>query len=431
LFLLGPALAWSQQELSLDQALTLALQHNRKVAVARLEVDKSDNAVQVMRKYRLPNLQFYMLEGHLLDPVNFVFPTGLFGVIPQLGPFPQSPATIHTPGKPFTFVFGQISEPIAQQYKITLGIQNERLKEQIAKEQLSLQEQTIADDVKKTYYDLVRAQSGLAATDETIKLFRELNRVASNGFAEQAVLKSDVLDTEAGLASSETQALTLRDTAATLKEKMNTLLGRDLATDFTVAGTSETQDGQLDLVALRAKAREQRPELREARLKVQQAEVDRKAKKAEYIPDVNLNFDYFSLFDINFIPTNITSIGFEVKYEVFDWGRKRQELALKSKTIDQAKTAVDETAAQIDLEVGADYRKLEEARQQLRVANLALAADQEKVRVAVNRFDQNQLLLKDVLQLRTSLAEKTFKYQDALATFWTARADLEKATGDR
>jgi outer membrane protein len=431
LFLLWPALAWPQSELTLDQAVALALQHNRQIKVAQLEVGKSENAVTVMRKYRLPQFNYYMLQGHLLDPINFDFPAGLFGVFPQIGPIPPGPTTINTPARFFTLVFAQINQPLSQQYRIGLGIQNERLKQQIAQEELSLEEQTIVNDVKKTYYNLAQTQSGLRATEETVKLFQELNRVASNGLTEQVVLKSDVLDTQTGLANTETQALTLRDTTATLKEKMNNLLGRDLTTEFSVGAAPETLGPELDLAALRAKALEQRPELREARLKIQQAEVDRRVKKSEYIPDISAHLDYLSLFDVHFIPTNIAAIGVELKYEVFDWGRKKVELAQKTKTIEQAKTAVEEATAQIEVEVGLDYRKLEEARQQLRVANLALQTDQEKVRVAVNRYDQNQVLLKDVLQLRASLAEKTYKYQEALLSFWTARTDLEKATGER
>jgi outer membrane protein TolC len=424
-------LAWPQDELTLDQAVTSALQHNRQIKIAQLEVGKGENAVQAMRKYRLPQFNYYMLEGRLLTPIDLLVPAGTLGVFPQIGPVPPTASPIETPPRFFTVIFGQLDQPITQQIRIGLGIDNEKLKEQISKEELSLEEQRVVNDVKKTYYSLVQTESGLRATAETIKLFQELNRVASNGLAQQVVLKSDVLDTETGLANAETQALTLRDTSATLKEKLNDLLGRELTAEFTVAAAPEAPSAGLDLAALRAQALERRPELREARLKIQQAEVDRRVKKAEYIPDVSLHFDYLSFFNMQFLPKNVAAIGFQVQYQVFDWGRKKQELASKTKSIEQARTAVDETAAQIEVEVGLHFRKLEEARQQMKVANLALQTDQEKVRVAVNRYDQNQVLLKDVLQLRASLAEKTYKYQEALTAFWTARTDLEKATGER
>jgi outer membrane protein len=431
LLLLLPALAWAQEELTLDQAITLALQHNRLIKVAQLEVSKSENAVEVMRTNRLPQFRFNVLEGQLLSRINFLFPTGILGVFPQIGPVPPTPTSISTGRRPFTFLFAQANQPLSQLYRIGLGIRAERLNEQVAKEKLSLEEQSVANDVKKAYYNLLQTQSGLRATEETVKLLQEIERVASNALIEQVVLKSDVLDSQAGLAKAQSQVITLRDTTATLKERLNALLGRDLNADFTVSAAAEAKPWEFDLAATRARALEQRPELREARLKVQQAEIDRGAKKAEYIPDVSLSLDYLSPFNIQFVPKNIAAIGLLVNWDVFDWGRKKHELASKTETMEQAKTAVDEAAAQIQVEVGLDFRKLEEASQQLKVANLELAADQEKVRVAVNRYDQNSVLLKDVLQLRASLAEKTYKYQEALMVFWTARADLEKASGER
>jgi len=431
LLLLLPALAWSQEELTLDQAISAALQKNRLIKVAQIDISKAEQDVAVMKTNRLPQFKLDMMQGQFLSPVTFTLPAGLFGVIPGLGPFPPNPAQINTWRRPFTLVMAQANQPLSQLFRIGLGVDAKKLDRDIAKEKLSLQEQTVVNDVKKTYYNLVQAQSALVATQETIKLLQELNRVAQNAVDEQAILKSDLLDAQTGLAKAQSQETTLRDTAATLKEKMNGLLARDLATEFAVTGTADVKPWELDLPATRALAVAQRPELREARLKAQEAEIDRRAKKAEYIPDVSLSLNYLSPFDIHFLPENIGSIGISVSWDVFDWNRKQHELAQKTDVIEQAKAAVDETESQILVEVGLNFRKMEEARQQLRVSNLALQADQEKVRVALNKYDQNAVLLKDVLQLQASMAEKTYQYQESLMSFWTARADLEKSIGER
>lgn len=430
LLLVCPLLA-SSQELTLDQAISLALQKNRQIKVAQLEVSKSEHDTAVMRTYRYPQFKLNMMQGQLLTKVSFTFPPGSLGTFPGIGPFPPTTTDITTPRRPFTLIQAQANQPLSQLYRIGLGVDAKKLDTQNAKEQLSLQEQSIANDVRKTYYNLVQAQSALNATEETITLLKEINRIATNGLQEQVILKSDLMDAEAGLAKAESQATTLQDTIATLKEKMNDLLARDLATEFTVAQTAQAEPWELDLATARARALQQRPEIREARVKSQEAEIDRRAKKAEYIPDVSLSMNYLSPFDIKFLPENIAAIGVVVNWDVFDWGKKKQELASKSEVVEQARTAVDEAAAQIQLEVGQDFRRLEEARQQLHVADLELDADREKVRVALNKYDAKSVLLKDVLQMKASLAEKTYSYQESLLTYWTARADLEKAIGEK
>ena len=423
--------AWSQQELTLDQAVSLALKNNRLVKVSQLEVRKSENAVAATRTYRLPQFKFNMFEAQLLSRVDFTFPPGVFGVFPGIGPFPPVASSVTTARRPATIIVGQVNQPLSQLYRIGLGIRLQDLGRQIAQEKYSLQEQAVVNDVKKAYYNLLQTESALQATDEALKAFRELERVATNALTQQVILKSDVLDTQAGAAKIEAQAVTLRNTSGTLKERMNNLLGRDLATDFTVRPVAEVMNWELDLAGSRARALEQRPELREARLKVEQAEGDRRMKKAEYIPDVSLGFYYLSPFNIEFLPKNVAAVGVLVSWDVFDWGRKKHELESKVRTVEQAKNGVDETASMIMIEVGMHFRKLEEARQQLRAADLAREAAQEKVRVAVNRVEQDAALVKDALQMRASLAEATYKYQETLLSFWTARADLEKAIGEK
>ena len=430
LLLACPVLAASQ-ELTLDQAVSQALEKNRQIKIAQLDVAKSEHDTEAMRTYRFPQFKLNMMQGQLLTKVSFDFPPGTFGILPGIGPFPPSTTDITTPRRPFTLIQAQANQPLSQLHRIGLGIDAKNLDTQIAKEKLSMQEQDVVNDVKKTYYNLVQAQSALSATEETITLLKEINRIAANGLEEQVIMKSDLLDAEAGLAKAESEATTLQDTVETLKEKMNDLLARDLATEFTVSQTAEMEPWEIDLTTARARALEQRPEIREARIKIQQAEIDRRAKKSEYIPDVSLSMNYLSPFDIKFLPENIAAVGIVVNWDVFDWGRKKQELASKTEVVEQARTAVVEASAQIQVEVGQDFRKLAEARQQLHVADLELDADREKVRVALNKYDAHAILLKDVLQMKASLAEKTYKYQESLLSFWTARADLEKAIGER
>ena len=430
LFFVCPVLAWGQ-ELTLDQAISLALHQNRLIKIAQLEVSKSEHDVDAMRTYRFPQFKLNMMQGQLLTKVNFTFPPGSLGYFPGIGPFPPTTSQITTPRRPFTLIQAGANQPLSQLYRIGLGIDAKELDTQIAKEKLNMQELNIVKDVKKTYYNLVQAQSALSATHVTVTLLTEINRIAANGLEEQTILKSDKLDAEAGLARAESEETVLGDTIATLKEKLNGILARDLETEFTVSKSTEPEPWEIDLAAARNGALERRPEIREARLKVQEAEIDRRAKKAEFIPDVSLSLNYISPFDIKFLPENIASIGFAVNWEVFDWGRKNREMASKAVVVEQAKSGVDEAAAQIRVEVGLDFRKLQEARAQLHVAELDLDAAREKVRVGLDKYEAKTILLKDLLQLKASLAERTYKYEESLLSYWTARADLENAIGEK
>jgi outer membrane protein TolC len=428
--LLAPVVARAQETLTLDQAVAAALKSNRLVRAAELEVEKADDAVEMARTYRLPQFSFRLYELQFLTKSNFLFPGGVFGSFPGIGPIPPAATPVNIARRPASIPYFQATQPITQLRRVKLGIELQKLSREIAQEKLRKQQQDITNEVKTAYYNLLQAERGLDATEEALKLFKELDRVSNQALLQQVVLRGDMLEAQAGVAKTELDMVVLRNTSSTLKEKLNELMGRDLSTDFTVRGALEPQAYEMDLAAVRARATEQRPELREARLKKQQAEADYRSKKTEYIPDVSLIFTYLSPFNVDVVPKNITAAGFSLSWDVFDFGRKKHELLSKSHVIEQAGAAIDETAAQIQLDVGNRYRKMDEARQQLRVATLSRDVAQERVRVGLNRYEEKSVMLKDVLQLQTSLAETSYKYLESLFAYWTARAELEKAMGE-
>jgi outer membrane protein len=428
--LLTARLGWSQETLTLDEAVATALKNNRLVRVAELDVQKAAEDVDVARTYRLPQFNFRLYELQLLARTDFLFPGGVFGVFPQIGPVPPVNTPVEIARRPASIPYFQAAQPLTQQRRIGLGIELQNLNRLIAQQKLRAQQQDIANQVKATYYSLLQVQGGIDATNEALALFKELDRVSNEALVEQAVLRGDVLEAQAGLAKTEQDIMVLRDTASTLKEKLNQLMGRDLGIEFSVRGTLTPEEYPIDLAAAQERALKQRPELEEARLKKQQAETDYKSKKSEYIPDVNLVFIYLSPFNVQVVPKNFTAAGFSMTWDVFDFHRKKHELQAKNATIEQATAGVDEATSQIRLDVRNRYRKMDEARQQLKVTNLSRGVAEERVRVGLNRYEEKAVQMKDVLQLQTNLAEASYKYLESLLAYGTAKADLEKAMGE-
>jgi outer membrane protein TolC len=425
------ASACAQETLTLERAIELALENNRLVKIARLEVRKAEDQLAAARTHRLPQLQLDIFESQLLTRFDFTFPRGAFGTFPGIGPVPAAQTSISQARRPNTFLIGQAAQPLSQLYRIGLGVRLQELAGSLQREKLEEQQQAVVNNVKKIYYGLLQTQSALDAAGETIQLYTELDRVAGESLAQQALLKSDSLEIKTRLARARYDSLALGNTAADLKEQLNLLMGRDLRTGFRVRAVPEATEYAVDLDTARARALADRPELRAARLQIRQAEYDRSIKKSEYIPDVSLSFRYLSPFSLPVVPRNIAAAGLSLSWDLFDWGRKKHELAIKDGAIEQAGARLQEAEAQVLLEVDGRHRKLEQTRALLQVSALAIETARERARVETNRFQEKAALWKDVLQAQTSLAAANDQYQQALVGFWTARADFEKAIGMR
>ena len=74
-----------------------------------------------------------------------------------------------------------------------------------------------------------------------------------------------------------------------------------------------------------AAALSERPDVREAKLKVTQAQDAVKSKKAEFLPDVSLIARVIGMDNVGILPTQIVAVGVFGTWEPFDWGRKRAE----------------------------------------------------------------------------------------------------------
>jgi outer membrane protein TolC len=434
------SLAWPQQgpaepsapqveELTLEQAVALALRENRQIKIAQLELDKFSDRLAVAKTHRLPHFEFSLLAAELVNNVDFNFKKGDLGNLAGIGPVPERDVTVTAPRRPAIFITGSAFQPLSQQYRLGLVDRKIETGREIAAEQLRGKRLEVANNVKRAYYAVLQSQSALRSIEQSLKLHQELDRVTDQFVVQQVALKADSLEVKTRLEKIVYEAMTIRDQLEDQQEKLNNLLGRDIRTEFRVSPTQELTLYEADLGTARELALSQRPEIIEAKLKVRAAEYDRRIKKSEYIPDLSFGVRYVSTQDVKLLPQNIVQVGFLLTWEPFDWGRKRREMAEVGKTAQQAETGLRETQNLILIEVGDKYRKLRQSRQALLTARMGQDAARESVRVLNARYAAQEALIKDVLQSQAALAEANHQYQQALLSFWTAKADLEKAIG--
>lgn len=417
--------------LQLRHALELAADNNPSIVRLSLESAKLRERLAGVKTRRLPHFDVTIHGAQQLREVDFLFRQGVFGAFPQIGPVPPVDTKLTTGKQPTALVLAQVAQPLTQQHAIGLNLQQLELQVQINEERLRAERQKVLSEVKKAYYSILLTQNGLATTRQAIELYRELDRVTNEYVMRQVALKGDHLEVETRLARTEYEALLLEDQLAVQQQQFNLLLGRTVDTPFAVSPATEARLSQMELASLRQRALDQRPEIREAHLRMEQAELDRRVKRAEYIPDLSLTLSYFS--PLNFsemLPTHVTSVGVLFKWEVFDWGRRRRELAERALTVQQAQSGLQEAHSSVLVDVEAKYRKIQQARQLVRIAELDRERLVENVRVMTNRYEQQFSLFKDVLQAQTELEKSNFEYEQALLSLWVAQADLERALGE-
>jgi outer membrane protein len=435
--LLLPVLAAGQpaprsftERLSLETAVRLAVEHNRQLLNAQLQVEQAEDALAIVRTRRLPAFQTEVSMSQLVTPVDFSFPRGAFGEFPATGPIPATDTNVSVPRQPTAYVSSQISQPISKLFEIGVSISRAAASRDIAQERARAEQLAVVNQVKRLYLAILQTESALAADEEAIALYHELDRTLQVRVAQQVALRADALDVRVQLARAELAKTTRQNGLASQKEQLNQLLGRDVRTDFEVETVSAVSLLDVDLRAAQTRALENRPDVREAQLALERADLDRRLAAADRIPEVSLAASYMSNFNVDMLPRNLATVGLTVKWEPFDWGRKGHEVASRTRAVQQARHNLRDAEDRALLEINSRFRTLAEKRALLVVAEIAQGAAREKLRVKTNQFQVQAVLLTDVLQLRADVADVDDRYQQALLAFWTAKADFEHAVGE-
>jgi outer membrane protein len=416
--------------LPVTDVIKLTVTENAELKNDDLEVSIARDRTRVAKSYLFPKVDISAMGLQLLAPLNFTFNKGVFGKYPLIGPIPSERINVTTDQRPVLFTNVAFVQPILQLPKIMLGVKQSEIAATLAQQKRVVAQQAITNQIKRAYLRGVELESGLRVTQDTSLMFKEVDRMTQEYLARQAVLNSEALQAKQELAKVQLEETKIRNALASTKEELNQLMGRDLRSDFSFIMVSEPPAQDIDLAAAQAKALCGRAELIQLTHQQRQATLEKRIKKLEYLPDLSLVVDYFSVFGTQIIPSNTIFAGLLVNWEPLDWGKRSGEYRIASKTLQQVANSRKQAESQILLQVNSAHRQMQQAKQEMEVAKLGQQVATEQLRVVSNRYKVQASLLRDVLRAQRDLTQANHQFTQSMLTYWASRADLEKAMGE-
>ena len=418
-------------ELTLGQAVDQAVANNSSLKTASLETVRAADYLAANRARRFANTQVVGLGAQLVTKPSVTFPAGSLGVYSATGPIPATNQTVEIARKPAGTVNISVSQPLSTQYQLHLQLKALELGLAGSRQDQEKTRLEVVDQVRRAYYAVVEAQSALDSLQASLPYYQESHRLALEHRGKETILESSLLNADAQLLKIQNAISDANDRVTSAREQLNDLMGRDIHTQFRVVAIGSA-DADLDaLEGMEARALQNRPDVKKAKLQVQQADYDARAKKAEYIPDVSLAFDYSTTANYeNILPSNLGTVGLALRWEPWDWGRKHHEYEEKRAKEEQAKVGVGATERAVLLDVRNAYRQLENTRRQLTLSDASARAARQKLKEVQEQVKHEAVLSRDLYQAQSDLASADSQQQQALTAFWKARADLKKAIGE-
>jgi outer membrane protein TolC len=418
-------------QLTLEQAINLALKQNHSVHLRSLSVEQMQSKKDEARSNYLPQVKASGNILHITELEGVEFPVGAFGNFPSTGPVPAKSLIIDQ-GSDTAYTGGVgLEQPLTQLFRIHQG--NVAAKEDVlvAKTQLDQTQDAIALQVRQLYYNILINLQKLKASQDQLAAAQIRDEESRSDVERGNALEILALQSKAAILQAQQENLTLRLQGNDLRRQLADVLGLPVDTllDLDPRAAAVALDVPTRADAIRI-ALEQNQDLRAARQTLVKAHAGLAAAKDAYIPDVTALSRYSYQSGVPFLVHNFGTFGFSLSYDLFDGGRREAKIREARSEVHSAEVAVDKLQSEIEVQVQGIYDRVDELRQMVDVAGQVLKVRAEAARLADRQFEQTAALSSARSQTHADLATATASLLETNCGLSLAEADLKRAIGE-
>lgn len=336
-------------------------------------------------------------------------------------------------GRNLTFNYYTLGQITLQQMLYDFGVtQNQatikRLDYEAYKTTLAATINDVIYQTKDAYYNLLYAFENRRVAQDTVDKFELFYNQAKAFYEIGMNPKVDVTIAEVNLSNAKLQLIQADNAVNLAVAKLNNVMGVPFIDKYNVQERLKYQPVDITFNQSIETAREARPELKLAEIKVESANQTLKLVKKSYFPTLsiegqyqkggkswNSNYGYNFGGYLNFPTIN----GMLIKNEI------KEARYLYDKEIANAKN----TQNQIYLEIQNAFLMLEEKKNQMPVAILNVKQSKENYELSYGRYRVGEASPTELKDAQINYQQAQLSYYNALYQYNSAKASLEKAIG--
>ena len=427
--------ASSQQDaqppsLTLQQAVTVALEKNplRKAAIA--EIKAAFAGVREARSSLMPHVSFSETGTRGDDPI-YVFGTKLRQSRFTNADFALNKLNSPLPFGNFSTRFGGTWN-LFDSFATWHGINQAKQMNEAVRHQLDRTDQEIVFRVISSYYDVLLAAKELEVAEQSAKTANAIMERSQARFDSGLTVESDLLTVKVRMAARQQEVIRARNTLEVARAQLNTAMGMPIDSPFqiTEALAERTLPAPV-LGEVETQALANRPDLKRIDSEEAAQRQSVSMAKSAFGPRVNA-FAGWEMDNPTFVAGgggNNWLGGIEVQFDIFQGGAKRAELS-RQRALEEKVVAMKQAASDVvRLEVRRAYYETDANRQQIEVARAAIGQAQESLRINQNRYDSGLTTITDLLGAEDAGRRSQTDYWEAVYHFQTSYANLELASG--
>ena len=420
------------RNLTLDEAVSLAAQHNSTVKIAGDKVKEMDARVHGARASYFPALTNDSSLAHIAEQQRVDIPQGALGVYQGVGPIPATGVSL-AQGKPnFILSTNTLSQPITQYFKIRAGVDASRADAAGARADMRRAQNEVAFKVKEVFYGILATERRRDSVDAQIRA-AELRSVETRNAVEGGVvLEVKTAEVRAQIAQAKHYSGQLQDAITDMKLELADLCGLPVDTELELS----RPDGALadpspvTNVAVEA-ALARNPEIEAATHQLEKTHAALRAARAEYIPEIGAFAQHIYQDGAPFLSPNNGVFGLHMTWTVFEFGKRRGQVSARSAEVAQAEENLARLRNRVRIDVEKAVRKLNRTETELDSARQLVAATTEARRLAGDQVEAETAKHSVSLEAEASRLSAQADLLRAEYDRSVAEAELARLTGTR
>ncbi len=373
---------YSQQKITLKEAIKIALENNYDIKIAQSNAAISDNNYSLGNAGFLPKVDLSGSQSRTVNNTKQEYAVG--NSVDKTGAGSNSTAAGVT-----------LSWTLFDGFKMFTSYSKLREYKELGEVQLRSQIENTLIDLINTYFNIVRQKYNYTVAMESISISEERLKLAEEKLSLGSASKLDVLRAKVDLNADRSNLLSQEVALSSLKAEFNKLLARNVSVDFDVEEKTDLARGLL-FEQLRESALKNNADLVQAEKNKNLSSYDVGLSKGDFFPKINLSTGYNyskSESDAGLVKSNKSygyNYGLNFSWNIFNGFNSALATQNAYINLDKAeiglRAAIDEVESSINIsfkvyEKNLEILKLEEENVSVAKENMELALEQFKLGV--------------------------------------------------
>lgn len=413
-------------QLSLDEAVQMALEKNRSVVIGLARVDEADARVQRAHSSRLPKVRFLGGYVRMSDVEPFSFTT----------PFAPTPITIAPTILNNYSSRLTLTQPIFTGLRLSNLSKSAKYGSDAAREESRHVNSEVVFNVTRAYWNLYRAIETEVVLSETIKQITEHLNDVQNFARVGMATANEVLKVRVQLAEVQLKHIEAKNRIRLANVHLDNLLTLPLEMEI---NPSERPTGAVvaiaELPVLISRALERRSDLRSTEFRVKMLDANLSAARGGWFPQVYLhaNYDYARpnprVQPIKDEWRDTWDVAVTVEFTLWDWFNTAGEASEARAKLEEARQMYDQARDLVKLDVTESYLKHLEEKDKVEVAREGLGQARENYRITQSKFRENLVSNTELLDAEVALLQAKLNQTQAEIDYRIALASLTRSIG--